>query len=89
MLASFAADLRFAVRVLRKSPLVTTVAVLCIALGSGAVTSIYAPDSRFPKCDCRVGRGFARVSRPLFPHFIGVDGNLTAYRKILTAPVRD
>ncbi|HEY7234315.1 MAG TPA: ADOP family duplicated permease, partial [Gemmatimonadaceae bacterium] len=42
MLASFAADLRFALRVLRKNPLVTVVAVLCIALGSGAVTAIYS-----------------------------------------------
>src|SRR5689334_15579424 len=42
MLASFAADCRFALRVLRKNPLVTLVAVLCIALGSGAVASIYS-----------------------------------------------
>lgn len=42
MLATFAADLRFAIRVLRNAPLVSVVAVLCIALGSGAVTSIYS-----------------------------------------------
>lgn len=42
MLSSFAADLRFALRALRKNPLVTVVAVLCIALGSGAVTAIYS-----------------------------------------------
>jgi putative ABC transport system permease protein len=42
MLASFAADLRFALRVFRKNPLVTVVVVLCIAIGSGAVTAIYS-----------------------------------------------
>ena len=42
MLPSFAADCRFALRVLRKNPLVTIVAVTCIALGSGAVASIYS-----------------------------------------------
>ena len=42
MLASFAADCRFAVRVLRKNPLVTIVAVFCIGIGSGAVASLYS-----------------------------------------------
>ena len=42
MLASFAADCRFALRVTRKNPLVSIVAVFCIALGSGAVASIYS-----------------------------------------------
>jgi putative ABC transport system permease protein len=42
MLANFAADVRFALRILRKHPLVTIVAVFCIALGSGAVASIYS-----------------------------------------------
>jgi len=42
MLTTFAADLHFAFRVLRKNPLVTVVAIICIALGSGAVTAIYS-----------------------------------------------
>ena len=36
------ADLRFALRLLRRSPSFAIVAVLCIALGSGAVTTIYS-----------------------------------------------
>ena len=42
MLETLGADLRFAVRMLRKSPLFTLVAVVCISLGSGAVTTIFS-----------------------------------------------
>ena len=42
MLETVAGDLRFAARMLRKSPLFTFVAVLCISLGSGAVTTIFS-----------------------------------------------
>ncbi len=35
-------DFRFAVRMLARSPLFTAVAVLCIALGAGAVTTIFS-----------------------------------------------
>jgi predicted permease len=42
MLETLRSDLRFASRMLWKSPLFTAVAVVCIAVGSGAVTTIYS-----------------------------------------------
>src|SRR4026209_629806 len=42
MLDSLRSDLHFAGRMLRKSPLFTIVAVLCISLGSGAVTTVFS-----------------------------------------------
>ncbi len=42
VISTLRSDLRLAVRVLWKSPLFACVAVLCIALGSGAVTTIYS-----------------------------------------------
>src|SRR5215211_5378867 len=42
MLQLLTADLRFAGRTLRKSPIFTVVAVVCIAIGSGAVATIFS-----------------------------------------------
>ncbi len=42
MLQALGGDLRFAFRMLRKSPVFTVVAVLVISLGSGAVTTIFS-----------------------------------------------
>src|SRR5688572_24399309 len=42
MLESLTNDLHFAGRVLRKAPLFTIVAVMCISLGSGAVTTVFS-----------------------------------------------
>ena len=42
MLRNLGGDLRFAARMLRRTPLFTVVAVLCIAIGSGAVTTIFS-----------------------------------------------
>jgi DNA-binding PadR family transcriptional regulator len=66
MLETLWTDLRFAGRMLRKSPVFTAVAVLCIALGSGAVTTIFsaanalmlrpAPGTRDPESLVRIER---------------------------------
>jgi len=42
MLDSLRSDLHFAQRMLRKAPLFTIVAALCISLGSGAVTTVFS-----------------------------------------------
>ena len=42
MFGALVADVRFAGRMLRKTPIFTVVAVLCISLGSGAVTTIFS-----------------------------------------------
>ena len=42
MLETLVADLRYAGRMLRKSPVFAVVAVLCISIGSGAVTTIFS-----------------------------------------------
>src|SRR5688500_5190808 len=42
MLNTLASDLRFAGRMLRKSPVFTIVAVVVVSLGTGAVTTIYS-----------------------------------------------
>jgi putative ABC transport system permease protein len=42
VLEALVSDLRFAGRMLAKSPVFTVVAVICIALGSGAVTTIFS-----------------------------------------------
>ena len=42
MLVTLVADLRFTARMLRKAPSFAIIAVLCIALGSGAVTTIFS-----------------------------------------------
>ena len=42
MLATLVADLRFTARMLHKAPSFAVIAVLCIALGSGAVTTIFS-----------------------------------------------
>ncbi|MDF1505771.1 ADOP family duplicated permease, partial [Roseisolibacter sp. H3M3-2] len=47
MLATLGRDLRLAVRSLRRAPLVTAVAVLCIALGTGAVTTLVSAFDAF------------------------------------------
>ena len=42
MLETFAHDLRFAIRMLRRSPVFTVVAIVIISLGCGAVTTIFS-----------------------------------------------
>ncbi len=42
MLETLSADLRFASRILRKSPVFAIVSVLCISIGAGAVTTIFS-----------------------------------------------
>ena len=42
MLETLNADLRFASRILRKSPVFAIVSVLCISIGAGAVTTIFS-----------------------------------------------
>ena len=42
VLATLLSDLRFAFRMLRKSPVFTIVSVVCISIGSGAVTTIFS-----------------------------------------------
>jgi predicted permease len=42
MLTTFVGDVRLAARMLRRSPVFTIVAVLCVSIGSGAVTTIFS-----------------------------------------------
>src|SRR5215208_6799576 len=76
VLRTLAYDLRFSLRVLRKSPVLTATAVLVIALGTGAVSTI------FSVADAVVLRPLPGVSRPAevvnVQRSQGVGGSLSA-----------
>src|ERR687889_200462 len=68
MLHSILYDLRFAVRMLAKSPVFTVIAVIVITLGTGAVTTIFSMAN-------------AIVLRPL-PGVSNVDGIVELHRTL-------
>ena len=65
VVTSFASDVRYAVRMLRRSPVFTIVVVTVISLGTGAVTTIFSAVNAF------LLRPLPRVSEP--DRLVGID----------------
>ena len=85
ILENLGGDLRFAVRMLRKSPVFLIVAVTCIALGSGAVTTIYSAMNALvlrPLPGTTNGDRLVRIERKLPGSDDGVSASYPFYEQL-------
>lgn len=85
MIESVAADLRFAGRMIRRSPLFAVVAVSCISLGSGSVATIFSAMNAMvlrPLAGAAAPEQLVRIERKVRGANDGISASLPYFRAI-------